>query len=275
MSNIGGNASTSTKLTKKDRRRTAWRWIFLGSNTLNYSTLQGTAYGWSMAKSLRKIYPNDDDYVEAMKVEFEYFNTTPQVAPLIIGADLAMQEEEGTKSLAAVRSVKTALMGPLAGIGDSLFWVLYPTIMGSIGGYMALEGNPLGAIIWIIFNILLLGLRIKLFDIGYQSGTRLITDLADKLSSFTEAASVMGLTVVGSLIASAIKIKTPVEFVFGEITLPLQSDIFDRILPAFLPVILTVGVYYLMTKKKVGFLQVILILMLLSIVGSYFGILGV
>ena len=70
---------TTHKLTKKERRNAAWRWSLIGSNNINYGTLQGTGYAWSMAKTLRKIYPNDNDYVEAMRVEYEYFNITPYI----------------------------------------------------------------------------------------------------------------------------------------------------------------------------------------------------
>lgn len=267
--------SQTSKLSKKERRSAAWRWSLIGSNNVNYGTLQGTGYAWSMAKSLRKVYPNDDDYVEAMKVEYEYFNITPYMGPLVVGADLAMQEQEGTESLEAVRSIKTSLMGPLSGIGDSLLWVLYPTIMGSISGYMALEGNPLGAIIWIILNLGLVWMRLKLFDLGYESGTRLITDMADKLSAITEAASVMGLTVVGSLIATVVKVYTPLEFTFGDVSLGLQEEIFNKILPSLLPVLLTLLVYWLMEKKKWGFLKIIFSLIILSLICSFFGILGI
>ena len=82
---------TTHKLTKKERRNAAWRWSLIGSNNINYGTLQGTGYAWSMAKTLRKIYPNDNDYVEAMRVEYEYFNITPYMGPLVVGADVAMQ----------------------------------------------------------------------------------------------------------------------------------------------------------------------------------------
>lgn len=266
---------TTQKLTKKERRNAGWRWSLIGSNNVNYGTLQGTGYAWSMAKTLRKIYPNDDDYVEAMKVEYEYFNITPYMGPLVVGADVAMQEQQGTDSLEAVRSIKTSLMGPLSGIGDSLLWVLFPTIMGSIAGYMALEGNPLGAIIWIILNLGLVWMRIKLFDLGYESGMRLITDMAHQLNAITESASVMGLTVVGSLIATVVKVYTPLEFTFGEVKLGLQVEIIDRILPALLPVALTALIYHLMENKKWGFLKVIFLLLAFSLIGSYFGFLGV
>lgn len=263
------------KLTEKGKKSAVWRFSFIGANNLNYGTLMGTGYAWAVSESLREIYPNDDDYIKAMNMEYEYFNITPYMGPLVIGADLAMQEKEGLNSLETVRSIKTSLMGPLSGIGDSLLWVLYPTIMGSIAGYMALNGNPLGAIIWILLNLTLIVLRLKLFKIGYNSGVRLITDLSNQLTSITEGASVMGLTVVGSLIATVIRLKTPLNFKFGDVVLGLQAEVFDKILPSLLPVALTGVVYYLMEKRKWGFLKIILTLVVVSLVCSYFGILGV
>lgn len=269
------NTNNTSKLTKSDHRKTVLKWAFIGSNTVNFGTLQGAGYAWAVGDILRKIYPNDEEYKQAMEVEHEYINTTPYVMPLIIGADIAMQEKQGLDSLEAVRSIKTSLMGPLAGLGDSLLWVLYPTIMGSIGGYMALDGNPLGAIIWIILNFGLIFLRMKMYDIGYSSGVRLITDLSEQLTAFTEAASVMGLTVVGSLIATVVKVYTPIEFHFGEVSLGLQTEIFDAILPSLLPVLVTGTVYWLLEKKKWSFMTVILTIIVFSLVGSYFGFLGV
>lgn len=263
------------KLDKKDHLRTALRWTFIGSNTVNFGTLQGAGYAWAIANALRKIYPNDEDYKKAMEVEFEYFNTTPYMAPAVLGADIAIQEKEGLKALDAVRSVKTSLMGPLAGMGDSILWVLFPTIMGSIAGYMALEGNSLGAVIWIALNLLLVLFRIKLYELGYKSGVRLITDLSSQLQLFTESASIIGLTVVGSMIATSIKVFTPLEFVFKEVKIGVQTEILDKMLPGLLSIILTGIVYWLMEKKKLGFLPMIFLLLMLALLGSYFGILGV
>lgn len=263
------------KLSEKNKKKAVWRFAFIGANNLNYGTLMGTGYAWAVAEALREIYPNDEDYMKAMRLEHEYFNITPYMGPLVIGADMAMQEKEGIDSLEVVRSIKTSLMGPLSGIGDSLLWILYPTIMGSIAGYMALDGNPLGAIIWILLNLTLIILRFKLFSIGYNSGVRLITDLSNQLTSITEGASVMGLTVIGSLIATVVRIKTPLTFKFGGVNLDLQNGIFDKILPALLPVILTIVVYWLMEKRKWGFLKIILFLIIFSLVSSYFGILGI
>ena len=167
------------------------------------------------------------------------------------------------------------MMGPLAGVGDTLVWVLYPTIMGSIAAYMGLEGNPTGAIIWLVLNIFFLFFRFKLFSIGYTSGIKLVTVLGAKISVFTEAASIMGLTVVGALIPSVVKINVGLVFQSGKVKLPIQTQILDSIMPALLPALLTLAVYKLIAAKKMSVIQIIFGVILLALVLSFFGVLTV
>ena len=106
-----------------------------------------------MAPVLRKIYKKDDEYKMALNNHFNYFNSTTVMSSMILGATLAVEEKDGIAAKDTVQSLKTSLMGPFAGVGDTLVWVLWPTIIGSISGYMATAGNPLGAIISALCNI--------------------------------------------------------------------------------------------------------------------------
>lgn len=261
-------------LTKKDIRKAALRYMFMACNVFNYETQQGPAAVYSLSPALRKIYKNKDkEYIESLNNQFNYFNTTTPMANILLGASLAMEEKDGIKAKDAVQSLKTSLMGPLAGIGDTIIWVLWPTIMGSISGYMALQGNPLGAIIWFIANILFLGVRFKLFDLGYTSGVKLVTSFGDRLSIFTEAASVMGLSVVGALIASVVKVSTPLTFQTGAVKLAVQTGVLDKIMPALLPAVLTFIVYKLLGSKKWTPTRIIVLVIAIAMVGAFFGIL--
>lgn len=238
------------KVTKKDLVKTSNRYNFMACNTFNYESQMGPAIAWAFAPVLRKIYKDDEEYKEALDNHFNYFNSTTVMSSMILGATLAIEEKDGIEAKETVQSLKTSLMGPFAGVGDTIVWVLWPTIMGSISGYMAQQGNPLGAIVWFICNIIFWFVKCKFFQIGYTSGTKLITDLGDKLKIFTEAASIMGLSVVGALIASSISLKTAVEFQVGEVALNLQTDVFDKIMPSLLPVLITLVVYKLLGNKK-------------------------
>ena len=86
----------------------------------NYETQQAPSVAFAMSKALRKIYPNDEDYIEAMDNHFKYFNITPQMGNLVLGATLAMEEQDGLKAKDAVQNLKISLMGPLSGVGDSI-----------------------------------------------------------------------------------------------------------------------------------------------------------
>ena len=267
--------SEKYQVTKTDLRKTADRYNFMACNIFNYESQMGPAVAWAMAPVLRKIYKNDDEYKAALNNHFSYFNSTTVMSSLILGATLAAEEKDGIAAKETVSSLKTSLMGPFAGVGDTLVWVLWPTIMGSIAGYMAQQGNPLGAIIWLICNIIFWFVKRKMFAVGYTSGTKLITNLGQRLSVFTEAASIMGLSVVGALIATSVKVSTALQFQIGEVALNLQTDVLDKIMPSLLPVLLTALVYKLLGNKKWTPTKLILLIIAISLVGSFFGIFAV
>jgi PTS system mannose-specific IID component len=237
-------------VTKKDLNKTAIRWMLTSVNTYTYSYQQAGSVVFALSPVLRKIYKDDDEYVEALNNHFKFFNSHPWMINLILGATLAMEDQDGIESKDAVQNLKVGLMGPLAGIGDSLIWVLYATIMGSISAYMALEGNMIGGLIWIALNMMFWVFRVKLFHWGYGSGTTMLDKFGENISIVTESLSILGLTIVGALIPSVIKITTPLEFKTGEITTSIQS-IFDRILPFFLPVAVTFLIYKIVKTGKV------------------------
>lgn len=275
MSNNEKLSQTQGVVTQKDIDYAAFRYMFMACNTFNYENQQGPAVVYGLNKVLRKIYTDDDEYVEALNNHFNYFNTTTWMANLLLGASIAMEEKDGIKSKDAVQAFKTGMMGPLAGVGDTLVWVLYPTIMGSIAAYMGLQGNPIGTIIWLVLNVFFLFFRLKLFRVGYSSGLKLVTALGDKLSVFTEAASIMGLTVVGALIPSVIKMTVGITFKTGKVKLPIQTDVLDKIMPALLPALLTFFVYKLIAGKKVSVTKIIFAVIIFALICSFFGILTV
>ncbi len=261
---LNATADGRYQVTKADLKKAADRYNFMACNIFNYESQMGAAVAWALAPVLRKVYKDDEEY-----------KATTCMASMILGATTATEERDGIAAKDAVQSLKTSLMGPFSGVGDTIVWVLWPTIMGSIAGYMAQQGNPLGAIVWFACNVAFWFVKRKLFEVGYTSGTKLVSELGEKLSVFTEAASIMGLSVVGALIATSVKVTTALEFQVGEVALNLQTDILDKIMPSLLPVLLTVLVYKLLGNKKWTPTKLILLLIAISLVCSFFGILAV
>lgn len=131
-------------LTKKDINQVAARWILSAVNTFNFQSQQAGSVVWSLNPALRKIYQDDDEYLESLNNHYKYYNCMPWLSNLVLGATLAIEDNGGIGDKDIVQNFKTSLMGPLSGVGDTVFWVLIPTVLGSIAGYMALQYNQIG-----------------------------------------------------------------------------------------------------------------------------------
>ena len=157
-----------------------------------------------------------------MKMQDQFFNTNAFVGGFIIGMDLAIEEKKGSAAKNTVAGIKTGLMGPLAGVGDTIFGVIISTIFGSIGAYMGLKGNPVGAFLWILVDLIVLFARFSFLPMGYYQGAKLIDSAQGKLNAVTDAAILLGVTVVGALIPTVITAKVPFVFRSGKVTLKAQ-----------------------------------------------------
>ena len=271
MSNDAIKPAEGKVLTQEDLDKCGRRWC-MSVNGFNYETQLAPSVVFAEADALKKIYGDDDEgYRKSLANAGRYFNATPPVSGFLLGAGLAIEEEGKTAALDAVQDLKVGLMGSISGIGDALLWVMLPTIFGSMAAYMAQEGNPLGAIIFAL--VMSLGLKIKSWGWGYKFGSAIITTLADKVAALSEAMSVLGLTVVGALVPTVIKISTPLAVTIGDASFGLQEQLFDKILTGFLPIVATVVVYQLM-KKKVSTNVLIIGIIVVSWVCAAFGILG-
>ena len=260
------NQTESTKLTKQDIKKVYIRNLFALQFGWNYEKMQGLGYAYVIMPVLKRLYKNDPEKMKkALKMQLSYFNTTPAMAHLITGADMALEEELGVESEETVMAVKTGLMGPLAGVGDTLFIAIYRAIVFSIAAYIAMQGNPVGLIIPLITCAAVLWIRYKFTWLGYNSGRKLATSFADKLAPITEAASILGLTVVGALIPSVISYKTDLTFAMGEVTFSVQ-EMLDKILPCMLPLGIVMLSYWLLGKKNINSTKLIFILIALGMV---------
>ena len=257
-------------LTKKDLRKAARRWL-IGISTFNYETQLAPSVLYSVYPCLRKMYPNDEDLQQSVLNQMKYYNTMPWISPFVIGAALGIEDEGRLDALDAVQDFKIGLMGPLAGIGDTIGWAMIPTIFGSIASYMGMEGNPLGIFLWLAFTLIFLGIRILGYEIGYNQGVKVITQFGNKLTIFTEACSVLGLTVVGSLLSSVVKLRTGLSFKNGDVAMKVQ-DMIDGVMPALLPVLAVVLIYYFMSKKKVKMTHMIIFILIASMIGAATGL---
>lgn len=261
------------KITDQDIKRVSKRWILASQITWNYEKMMGIGYLYAMLPILKKLYKNKQDLQDMMRNHAQFFNTTPHMGGFILGIDIATEEGNGKEGVEAANGIKTGLMGPFAGVGDTIFGVLITTIFGSIAAYMGQKGNVTGVVIWLLVNLAILAFRYFTVGIGYREGTKLITSAKDKLDALTHAATLLGITVVGALIPTVVRANVTANFKTGDVTLAGQ-DILDQIMPCLLPAFVVFIIYWLLGKKKMSSTKAILIVMAASIIFYAIGFLG-
>jgi mannose/fructose/N-acetylgalactosamine-specific phosphotransferase system component IID len=266
------------RLERSDLRAAFWRYFWSFQISWNYERMQALGFAYAMEPVLRKLFPKSEDYEAALKRHLVFFNTNPVIgAPLIIGSAIAM-EEAGAP--ASAEGVKVALMGPLAGVGDTIVWALYNSIIFTIGASMALSQNILGP----IFVIVMVAVPYTLvrwwqFFWAYEQGKALATSLGSgALERVTEGATILGLIVIGGFIPSIVHLVTVADYkqdvtVAGKTvtqTVAVQQQL-DTILPFMLPIILTGFVYWLLKRYNLNPLWAIAIVFVFGILGGWLG----
>ena len=191
-------------LDKKIRRSVMWRSMFL-QGSWNYERMQNGGWAYSLIPALKKLYPSGDEAKEALKRHLEFFNTHPYVAAPIIGVTLALEEERANGADiddAAIQGVKVGMMGPLAGIGDPVFWFTVRPIVGAIAASLAVGGSIIAPLFFfIVWNAIRIAFLWYTQEFGYKSGSAITKDLGGGLlQTVTKGASILGMFVLGVLI---------------------------------------------------------------------------
>ncbi|MFW2490843.1 PTS mannose transporter subunit IID [Clostridium chromiireducens] len=259
--------------------------MFIRSNFLlgsfNFERMQAIGFCVTLIPALKKLYKGDE-LSAALKRHLEFFNTQPFMATPIMGITAAMEEQKANGvdiDEGSISGVKIGLMGPLAGVGDPIFWGTLRPVLAALGAGLALTGSIIGPLIFFIgFNTIRLATNWYGMFYGYEKGTQLVSDMSgNKLRYLTEGSSVLGLLVIGGLVSKWTSINIP--FVLSRYT---QSDgkevvttvqsVLDSLMPGLVPLLLTFLCMYLL-KKNVNPLLIIFGLFAVGILGVACGIL--
>ena len=263
------------KLTKKDINKMFWR-SFTVNASFNYERQMSQGCQYALSPILRKLYPDKQDLAEALKRHAEFFNSTPMVNPFIFGIAAAMEEENANSEdfdANSINSVKASLMGPLAGIGDSVFWGTLRPLAGGIACSLALTGNLFAPILFLLlFNIPNVLVRYFGAHLGYNSGMKALNQfekmgITDKIF---RGAAIIGLLVIGGMVASMVSVNLGIQIGSGDSAIAL-NDVLNGIMPKMLPLLTTLGIYKLI-KKGVKVNAILLAIIVLSILGTFVGI---
>ncbi|MGF0112538.1 PTS system mannose/fructose/sorbose family transporter subunit IID [Streptococcus sp. SGI.013] len=261
---------TNYKLTKADFNQINRRSLFTFQWGWNYERMQASGYLYMILPQLRKMYGDGTpELQEMMRLHTQFFNTSPFFHTIVTGIDLALEESEGTKSKEAVTGIKTGLMGPFAAIGDSIFGSTIPAIMGGLAaGLATTDGNPIGIFLWILVAVAYDIFRWKQLEFAYKEGVSLVTTMQNRLTALTDAASVLGVFMVGALIATMINFKFTYAQDFGGVVFNLQETL-DKIFPRLVPALFAGFIYWLLGKKGMTSTKAIFIVIAIAVGVSF------
>ena len=211
------------QLSKSDRQKVWWRSTFL-QGSWNYERMQNLGWAYSLIPAIKKLYTKKEDQAAALERHMEFFNTHPYVAAPIIGVTLALEEERANGAAiddAAIQGVKIGMMGPLAGIGDPVFWFTVRPILGALGASLAASGNILGPLIFFIaWNAIRMAFLWYTQELGYKAGSEITKDMSGGiLQDITKGASILGMFILAVLVERWVSIK----FIFNVSSVKLND----------------------------------------------------
>ena len=264
------------------------RGVFIRSNLFqgswNFERMQALGFCFSMVPAIKRLYPeNNDARRQAIKRHLEFFNTHPYVAAPVLGVTLAMEEQRANGAEiddGAINGIKVGLMGPLAGVGDPIFWGTVRPVFAALGAGIAMSGSLLGPLLFfILFNVVRLATRYYGVAYGYRKGVDIVQDMGGGfLQKLTEGASILGRFVMGALVNKWTHVNIPLVVSTitgqdGQTRVTTVQTILDQLMPGLVPLLLTFACMWLL-RKKVNALWIIVGFFVIGIVGYAIGLLG-
>ena len=266
---------------KKALFRASLIWETWVQTCYNYERMMGMACAYTFLPVVKYLYPNNKEkQIDLMTREMEFFNVHPEFGSCILGLAISLEEEKAMgKDIPNefITNIKTSLMGPLAGVGDTIWQgVLIPILLAlCIDITRSGSGNIWGAIIYAVAMFFITYIfSYANFMFGYHAGSDAIMDFLERgiLNKLLKGASIMGCMVMGGLIVNYVSVSCGINIVTSGAEFSLQESLFDAVLPNILPLAATMGVYGLMQKKWTS-IRIIILMVVIGIVGGFFNIL--
>ena len=268
-------------LTSKEVNRAWLLWLFNNQACYNYERMMGIGFLHAMTPAFRKLYKDNTDLrIEAMQRHTSFFNCEPCLGSSIVGLVLAMEEQKALGAELdndAITSIKTGLMGPLSGIGDTLIQGVILPLLIAFAVDFAKGGNWVIPLVFsLVMAIIVFGISRFGFLLGYRKGSDAILSMLENgvIKRLISAASIMGCMVLGALVVNFVTMKCGISIPQAEGSFSMQEQLFDAILPSMLPLLLTLGCYKLLKAGKSSVL-VMLVIIAIGVIGGLTGILSV
>lgn len=262
---------------RKLLRKTFWRSFTLYSS-VSPAKQGASGFCYSLMPFINKFYNDPKDKKEALVRNMSYFNTTISVSTFIMGLTASMEKENSMRKdfdTTSINAVKSSLMGPMAGIGDSLFWGVIRVIAAGVAVSMGQSGNVLAPIVFLLlFNIPSIAIKYYATFLGYSLGSKYIEKLYSSglINILTKAASIVGLIMVGGMTSQMVTFKTTIQLKMGSASVLNLQNMLDQIFIGIIPLGITLLCFYLLQKKKISINILLIGVIVLGILISALGI---
>lgn len=270
------NTEKKIELRRSDLMKSFMIWELTSEMCLSYERLMSLGFCHAMVPILKRLYPDKEDLAAGLTRHMAFFNTENQWGALIPGMIASIEEERANGmdySDEVINGLKIGLMGPLAGVGDTITQGLVKTILLAIAVEMGLAGNVFGPIMFFfVYTAYILGVGYMMYFTGYKIGRNAFSKINDAaiIRKLTDCMGILGLTVAGCMVANYVAISTTAVFTFGETVVEIQP-LLDEIMPGLLSVGTVLGLYALI-RKNVSVIKIMLILVVIGIAGAFLGV---
>ena len=269
------------KVSKKTLNSSFWRWWYGNLTCFSHEHMQTFGYMWSMLPIIKELYPTHEEQCEKMQTYYPFFNTEPQIGCIVVGITAGLEEARANRADGIddemINGIRAGLMGPLAGIGDSLIVGTYIPILLGIALGFAEGGSAIGPIFYIVvWNATSIWFQHYIYFLGYNLGGSAVELLVgDRATAFRNAVITMGQVIVGAMAASWVAISTNIviaqDSTGADITLGSKLD---GAFPKLLTCVFVLFCWWLMAKKGMSPVKCLLLMVVIGFVGSVIGLLG-
>lgn len=286
------------KVSKKSLNSSFWRWFYGNLTCFSHEHMQTFGYMWSMLPIIQELYETKDEQAEKLQTYYPFFNTEPQIGSIVVGITAGLEEARanGAEEIddEMINGIRAGLMGPLAGIGDSLIVGTYIPVLLGIALGLAEGGSIIGPLFYIVvWNVTSIFFQKWIYNKGYElGGSAVEVIVGEQATALRESVIVMGQVIVGAMAGTWVSITTSVQLTTSiqdktemviegskviekvtgtqEVPVLLQEKL-DGAFPGVLTLLFVLGCWWLMAKKAISPIKIMLLMVVVAIVGVLVG----
>ena len=286
------------KVSKKSLNSSFWRWFYGNLTCFSHEHMQTFGYMWSMLPIVQELYDSKDEQAEKLKTYYPFFNTEPQIGSIVVGITAGLEEARanGAEEIddEMINGIRAGLMGPLAGIGDSLIVGTYIPVLLGIALGLAEGGSIIGPLFYIVvWNVTSIFFQKWIYNKGYElGGSAVEVIVGEQATALRESVIVMGQVIVGAMAGTWVSITTSVQLTTSiqnktemviegskviekvtgtqEVPVLLQEKL-DGAFPGVLTLLFVMGCWWLMAKKGISPIKIMLLMVVIAVAGVLVG----